>query len=203
MTLLEVAIAVSILAAAFGGMLMSLGTGRNAFRQSVSNTRLHSSSARVMQRVLKELMPAAEASLWPQDPDGGDALTFQTVVDVVGGAPVLGDACVLRSELSPVELDNGLDDDGNGLVDERVIVLLTDFGGANERRMVLVRNVREFLEGEDDNGLDDNANGLVDEAGLSFDMESGSLTVRISVQSAVGAWEPQTETLEGTLTLRN
>ena len=156
-----------------------------------------------MQRVLRELMPAAETTLWPQDPDGADALSFQTVVDVAGGAPVLGDERVLRSELSPVELDNGLDDDGNGLVDERIIVLVTDFGGPDERRMILVRNVREFLEGEDDNGLDDNGNGLVDEAGLSFDVENGSLTVRITVQSAVGAWEPQTETLEGTLTLRN
>ena len=69
----------------------------------------------------------------------------------------------------PDEVDDGQDNNGNGLIDEGRIVWTRNVGAPDERSVVLCHQVREYLEGEVPNGLDDNGNGLVDEKGLSFE----------------------------------
>ena len=120
------------------------------------------------------------------------------------GAPILGAPTRFTLELSPSEIDNGLDDDGNGLIDERLLVRITNPGDPDEQRSVLARGVRALLEGEVDNGLDDNGNGLADEAGFALDMDGGVLSVRLSLEIV----DPEggdniIRTLETSLTLRN
>ena len=95
-------------------------------------------------------------------------------------------------ELERVELDNGLDDNGNGLVDERMVVRIEDPGGPDERRKVICHDVSEYLAGEIPNGLDDNGNGLNDERGLSFVVLGDVLTIRLTLE-APGANENMLE----------
>ena len=80
------------------------------------------------------------------------------------------------------EIDDGLDNNGNGLVDEGRVVLTENLGGADERDRILARRVRELLEGELDNGVDDNGNGLVDEKGFSFERMGESLVIRMTME---------------------
>lgn len=203
MTLLEVMISLTIFATAMAGVVMSLGMGGKAYSQSAIHNRLYGKAGRTMQRLVRELGPAVSASIQPADPEGGDRIQFQSVVDSVGGAPVLGEATRYVLELDPLEVNNGLDDDGDGLVDERVLVRLTDPSGANEKRIILLRNVRELLEGEADDGLDNNGNGLADEPGLSFDLDGDLLTIRLTVDAVLDGGRVVTETLETSMTLRN
>jgi hypothetical protein len=68
------------------------------------------------------------------------------------------------------ELDDGLDNNDNGMIDECRLVLLPDvLGGGPE--IGLAGYVTRFAEGELANGIDDNGDGDVDEPGFSIDWE--------------------------------
>jgi hypothetical protein len=88
----------------------------------------------------------------------------------------------LQLELRPTEQDNGVDDDGNGLVDERRVVWFTDPGAAEEREVTVCHWVSELLEGEQANGVDDNGNGLIDEPGLCVTFEDDGALVWLTLQ---------------------
>jgi hypothetical protein len=86
-------------------------------------------------------------------------------------------------ELERGELDDGRDNNGNGLADEGVVVWVQNLVLPDERRVVLVSGVAEIAEGETFNGLDDNGDGLIDEAGLSFSVEGDVVTVGLTLQT--------------------
>ena len=203
MTLLEVMISLTVFATAMAGVIMSLGMGGKAYTQSAIHNRLYGKAGRTMQRLVRELGPAASASIQPGDPDGGAQIQFQPVVDSAGGVPVVGEVTRFFLELDPREIDNGVDDDGDGLVDEQVLVRVTDPLGPTEKRVLLLRDVRELLEGETDDGIDNNGNGLADEPGVSFDLDGDLLTIRLTVEAVLEGGRVVTESLETSMTLRN
>ena len=101
------------------------------------------------------------------------------------------------------EIDDGRDNNRNGLVDEGVVVLLRDAGGANEQRVVLCHGVRERLEGELVNGLDDNGNGLVDEKGFCLQWVDGVLALWLSIELIDGNGMHEVRTLQTSVRIRN
>jgi len=113
---------------------------------------------------------------------GTSTLDFQACVGTAGKVPLFGPVQRLALELEPSELDNGLDDDADGLVDEGLVTWTTDLGGPSPRRAVLATGVGELLEGELANGADDNGNGLTDEPGLVFDADGERLILRLTLQ---------------------
>jgi hypothetical protein len=68
---------------------------------------------------------------------------------------------------------------------------------------VLSNIVRPFLEGEIPNGIDDNGNGIIDEKGLSFVVNEGSVTIRLTIGRQVAGQAVIEETLESTVMCRN
>jgi hypothetical protein len=108
----------------------------------------------------------------------------------------------IELRLEPGEADDGVDNDGDGLVDECEIVQFQHRGSAHERVTVLCRGVCEFLEDELPNGADDNGNGLIDERGLSFDFQGDSVTVRVSLEQAGSDGRRLVRTAERRLALR-
>jgi type II secretory pathway pseudopilin PulG len=62
--------------------------------------------------------------------NGGAGLQFRTIAgfDTTANAPVWSGLITYRWELAPGERDNGIDDDGNGLVDEGRLVRLDERG---------------------------------------------------------------------------
>ena len=98
------------------------------------------------------------------------------------GAVVYGDVTTIQWEPDTRDAQNGIDDDKDGLVDEGRVTWRSGTGPSS-KSAVLVNNVANRLEGEiGGNNLDDNGNGLVDERGLSFVLEGGRLTVRVTVE---------------------
>ena len=188
-TLIEMAIAATLLSLTFGGIAMATQRGLFLFRQSVASSTANTASARSINRIARELAFAGRETLDPtlETPPGqprvwDSTLEFRPPLDYVAGSTVFGTPMQLVLELEPGELPNGLDDNGNGLVDEGRVVRIEAPGTGNERRLVLIRSVAALLEGELFNGLDDNGNGLVDESGFCITRDEDRLTVRLTLQ---------------------
>lgn len=186
-TLLEMVIAVAILAGVSGSLAMNVQRGLQLYATSSSGAQLNARAGKTVLRITNELMSAGAGGMFPVLDVAGpptfwsSSLDFRVATDWAANAPVWGPTTRLALELAANELDNGIDDNGNGLVDESDLVLTHDLGGPDERRLVIGKGVLEYLEGEVPDGGDTNGNGLEDERGLCFSLENGVLTVRMSV----------------------
>jgi hypothetical protein len=189
--LVELVISAAVLVGLFAGVLALSLAGAGAFRSGTSRMDLQTRARVALDRMARELGPAGRDTLFP-DPQplpgvqglGAATLDFEACLGAAGGIPLFGPPQRFAFEYEPLELDNGLDDDRDGLVDEGQVVWISDLGGPNERRVVLASGVSELLEGELPNSADDNGNGLVDERGLVFDADGDRLILRLSLQRA-------------------
>ncbi len=131
----------------------------------------------------------------------------ENLIQVVTGVVELTRAGMVEEAMelrdSPLDPDDGLDNDANGLIDEKQIVLVTDVGGAFETTEILARNVRKRLWGEISNGVDDNGNGLVDEPGLCFLMHGDTVGIHLTLEAPGPGGVTLRRTLETSTTLRN
>jgi prepilin-type N-terminal cleavage/methylation domain-containing protein len=203
-TLLELVISVALIAMVLGSSLAMTLRGRDAYVSTALQAVADGKARQALQRMAKEL-ENADADNLLADPGivGGSAIEFTPVVDVVGGVPILGNPIRIQRNPSATDPDDGVDNDGNGIVDEGVIVLIRDIGTADQTTAVLCSGVRELLEGEVADGDDDNGNGLVDESGLSLRRAGQLVTIRISIEQAGSGGTTTIGTLETSVTLRN
>jgi hypothetical protein len=202
----EFVIAVSLFILLSGSAVLAARGGYGAFRETSRNNDIESRVRRAIDRVAQELLSAAESQLVP-DPTGQFGTSDLAFAQVIGFDPaadeaLLGPALRLAWELAPGEIDDGVDNDGDGVADQGLLVLVRGDGGANERRVVLCHGVRELLEGESADGEDDNANGVVDEAGFNVHRIGDLLYLRLSLEEPAEP-EPIVRTLETSVRLRN
>lgn len=203
-SLVEVLISMAMLGGLLGTMLMVVLSGSATARVGMARQSIEGAARRSLDRIATELVSAGVETLDPEPsaPWGSEQLTFQPIEgfdgDVVWGAP--------RSfslALEEGELDDGLDNNDNGLADERVLVFTRDPGGAEELATIWAHGIRELAEGELDNGEDDNGNGLADEAGLSFVQVQNRLVVRLSLEELDADGNRLVRTVETSVRLRN
>jgi hypothetical protein len=97
------------------------------------------------------------------------------------GGLMLGPLRSIRLDYTQGEIDDGVDNNSNGLVDECRVVLVPDVGGAPGQAIGLAGFVREYLEGETQDDADENGNDLMDERGLCFDYDDVTQVLTISV----------------------
>ena len=108
-------------------------------------------------------------------------LEYQVVTGYTGTTPDLSSTRQIVAEAEAGDAPDGIDNDGDGLIDERALVFIRDVGLATQRRIVLCKGVLEYLEGETFNGADDNLNGLEDEPGFHLERNGDVITIRLSV----------------------
>lgn len=206
-TLLEATIAITLLGIVGGAITLASKSSSDAMRTGSFLAEFDVQGAAAIKRIAESLSEATRDDVLPAAPAAVAPLSttqldFQTS-EFVAPAVVLSDWARVGFEYEGEELDDGLDNNGNGLVDEGIVVLTEDRGLATERRVVLCRSVSEFLEGEEgDNGLDDNGNGLRDEGGLSFDFEGDRVTIRLTLQREGPGRFLITRSFEKTVALR-
>lgn len=205
-TLVEMTVAAALLVLLLSSALMAARGGMGAFRATQDASDVETRVRRALDRVVFELLSAARSELLPAYDDldgdfGTDDLSFAKVIGLDGTTPLYGPVHRLAFEYAPGESNDGLDNDGNGLIDDGVLVLTRDVGGT-EHRVVLCRGVREFLEGEVADGGDNNANGVSDEAGFNVHRVGEVLFVRLSLE-APGETGTIVRTLETSVRLRN
>ena len=184
MSTIEMAIVTILLATLLGSIALAMERAVATFERSSANGDINARAARAIHRISQEMLGAREATLAPAPvlPFGSNSLEFEVPQTTAAGTVVWSPRRQIALQLGTGELDNGIDDDGDGLVDERSVVRVDDPGLPGERRVVLVNGVAELLQGELPNAVDDNGNGLIDEAGLSFSDENGALVIRLTLE---------------------
>jgi len=204
-TALELVIAVSLLAMFFLGAQRVANNAVGAFRGTRLTAKVEDELRRGLNRTAAELIAVRSGTLDPtlETDFGMDEIVFTSVIGVGPGGPTYGNATRIGLDLADGEADDGVDNDGDGLVDERCLVLQRNFGLAGERRVVLCRSVREFLDGETENGVDDNGNDVVDERGFSVHRRGNVLDIRLTIEQADKDGRPITRTVETTVRMRN
>jgi prepilin-type N-terminal cleavage/methylation domain-containing protein len=204
-SLAEVLLSVAILGSLLGVVAMVQTSGQKLTASATLRTQANLKAARLADRVVQEvtMMNADGANPNPTTSLGTDSITFQKPAGVAGGAATWNTAMRLQQQLSVGELDNGLDDDGDGLTDERALVLTYDVGAATERSAILGDNLRELWPGETINVLDDNGNGVVDERGFNLRRVGDVMQVRVCVELAGRDGETEIAVVETSVKLRN
>ncbi|MCK6448910.1 MAG: hypothetical protein L6Q99_21145 [Planctomycetes bacterium] len=204
-TMLELAIASLVLLVVLGAMVQALTSGSSAYQEGTSITQVDAQTQRLLDRIADELRDADSSTLAPPAtaPFGSRTLTFNRCQGFAAGAIVHGPTQTIRAVLDDGELDNGVDDDGDGLVDEQRVELVPDLANPGQV-LILGRNVREFAIGELPNGLDDNLDGLRDEGGLSFLHDgAGTVTVQLTLERPTRGERTVLRTLRTSVRLRN
>lgn len=205
MTLVELAIGLFLFASIV--LVVGFATDRALamLRQRRAEEEVATRAHRAIQRIAGEFMFASRGLLVPDPvlPLGSDALTYRRPEGVVGEAVDWSAPMTLRFEYESGELDDGVDNNQNGLVDEGVVVWIENEGQAGERRSAWVSGVREFLAGETFNGADDNGNGVSDERGLSFTIQDDVLTIRLTLEGRRASGILITKSAETSVHVRN
>jgi hypothetical protein len=194
-----------------GSMVLMAGLatdrGMATLRQYRAEQGAMAGAQRTLQRIVRELEFSGLGGMSPKNssPLAADNLTYR----VCGGydedvaSAMWSDERILRREYDAGESDDGVDNDGDGLIDEGDLVWIENEGQPEEQRIVLATGVSELLQGETLDGADENGNGLVDEPGLSFTFADEVVTVRLSVMQAGPGGVVLTKTLETSFTVHN
>ena len=196
-TLVELVLATVLLTIVLGSLTFFGRQSALALRTSTTQAELDQLLNGTLVRIARELLPSGLGVITPDAsaPAGAAVIDYRKSAGVVSGALVWGPPHRIGFELEAGELDDGLDNNANGLVDEGVVVLTIDPGVPGERRTVLCHGVRALAPGELANGGDDDGDGLVDERGLFFERVGPTLRVSLTL---VGR-DPQGRQLERTL----
>lgn len=202
-TLVESLIAVTFLAVLFLAVAQTSSRASDAFDEGGTEHALSTSTHRALERIARSVEFARASILAGIDPNlGAEQVDFDVPAPFDGGVLTWQPTQIL-AELESGELDDGVDNDGDGLVDERHVVLVEAAGQPDERRVVLVGGVAELYAGESANNADDNGNGLTDETGLSFSAEGNVITIRLCCQRQDEGRRLLTKTAETAVRLRN
>jgi hypothetical protein len=206
-SVIELVLAIAMLAGLIGIVSSFQGRTRDQSQAWLAREKTESSARRALDRIAGELTGVGLTML---DPDpignlGASTLTYCRPESVsVAGVIVWANPSSLTLELEPGEVDDGDDDDGDGLIDERRLVLTRDVGTAQQTSVVLCTSIGELLEGEVADGvLDDNGNGLVDEEGFNVQRIGDLLTLRLTTQAGGGGGQVFQATVETCVVLRN
>jgi len=204
-TLTELVLAGAILAVSLGALTLFTSRSADALGTGALQAELDARLRRTLARVTDELLPSGAAVLSPPAtaPAGSSTLTYRRSEGAVNGAIHWGAPQRLAFAYETGELDDDLDNNRNGLVDEGVVTWTRDVGSADEVSVILCHDVAEYAAGEVENDVDDDGDGLVDERGFSFERTSSHVRVHLTLARLDAQRRPLTRTLEVTLQPRN
>jgi prepilin-type N-terminal cleavage/methylation domain-containing protein len=204
-TLVESLIAVTLLAVLFLAVAQTSSRASDAFDEGSAEHALSTSTHRCLERIARAIEFSDGSILSGQvlSAVGAQSVAFRVPAAFDGGA-VQWMNVEIQSELEGGELDDGVDNDGDGLIDERRVVMVEAPLAPDERRVILASGVAELFAGETANLADDNGNGLQDETGLSFSATAeGVVTIRLCCQRRDEGRRLLTKIAETAVRLRN
>jgi type II secretory pathway pseudopilin PulG len=203
-SILELMLAVVLLGTILTAIGLSARSASNMYRESQFEHELEAQLHRSLEFIAAHLTVAGRGlTPEPNTAFGTSALTFNQCEGYDGEAISWSQPYQIAMQLEDGELDDGIDNNGNGLVDEGVIVFVDDAGSATAKETVKCHRVRELLAGEDFNGQDDHGNGLIDEPGLCFDVEGNVLTIFLTLEGIDPDGRIVTKTDQTAVRIRN
>ena len=205
-TLLEMMVVLALLSTFVGSLLAVGSTSTRLCVTGATHANLESSARRALDRLADELTGARSDSLatLPESPLWQEQIDFDRVESMrAGDGRITWSSDRAEFRMDTGEIDDGNDNDDDGLVDEGALVLVRDAGGAGESTLTLAHGVREYLEGELANGVDDNGNGLIDDRGVTFERSGSDLRLYLTLEGLDRDGRIVTRTLETTIWSRN
>ncbi len=205
LTMLEVAVSGALMGGVFLVIGLSLQSAYSSYGMADAVSQLDQKAHRALESIVRDIYDAGAGSVGgPTGINGSNTIAFRRPggYDAATGI-IWGPETRISWQLDADEDDDGIDNDGDGLIDEGEVVWTLDVDGASERSATRVRGVAEFLEGEQLNFVDDNGNGLVDEAGLVFEWDETVLTVRLTLEAVGPKGVQLTRTVQTAIRLRN
>lgn len=204
-TLIEMAFAASIAAGLFFAVAYTTLRASKAYDVGQTRGKLVAQGHQVLDRIVRQLEASILASYAPTPPAGAavTTLTFRQASGFAGGALLQSNQHNIALQLETGELNDGVDNNGNGLIDEGQIVWTQNVGQPDQTSVVLCHGVSALLQGEVANLGDDNGNLLVDEPGLVFVLQGNVLTIRLSLEAAGTDGQLVVKTVQTAVRIRN
>jgi Prokaryotic N-terminal methylation motif len=201
-TFFELMISMTLLTAFALSLSTMLQRTQDNYVATMRALELETNASLTIRRMRELLRGAGLSTVTPSldQPNSSASIDFQRDTQGTGTW-----AAVERIEwrLAPGEIVDGLDSNGNGLIDDGQVVWIEDFGLPTERAHILAHGVPMLFRGELANSVDDNGNGLINETGLFFSFVEDTLRIGISLEKS----DPRTgvigTNLEVSLHLRN
>ena len=183
-TLHELLVNVAVLGVFLAGVFAFVASGMADAERTMARAVVDQRASEALTRIADQLLPAGAASLSPAAlPLGAGFLDFDLPAGVTAAGIAWEPTTRIERQPDPADPADGADNNGDGRVDEGIVVLRRRFGLVDEQATVLASGVARFLEGEQANGLDDNGNALEDEPGLVFERTAeGSVVIRLTLE---------------------
>jgi hypothetical protein len=185
-TLVELTIGMTLFTSVAGALFLAFDLSAGSYGAEATGARLDAQARHALDVLGNYLREADLDSLTPagvEPPDSATLLDYQRPDGFAGGLVTWGPTERITLELDAGEAANGLDDDGDGRIDERRLTWIQDIAEPDSVRVVLCSGISSALEDEiAGNNLDDNGNGLVDEAGFCVEFEDARLLVRLTLE---------------------
>lgn len=124
-SLLEVMIVTTILVIIVGGIFEVFSAGLNAYNTGTVLVDVQGLARRSLEKIVKEVQGAGIDTI---SQSGSTSITFQKATGYTDGSVTWGDTITIAFDYLDDENDNGVDDNGNRLVDEGKIEMTTDDG---------------------------------------------------------------------------
>lgn len=120
-SLLEMVLSMAFLLVIIGGGYTVFMVANIGFSNQINHSALNNSGSNLQQRLRDEIMRADVSTITPSVMIDSKTITFQPVINYTSGSPVLGSATTIQFSLATGETDNGVDDNGDGRIDEGVV----------------------------------------------------------------------------------
>jgi prepilin-type N-terminal cleavage/methylation domain-containing protein len=203
-TLVEVAVALAILGGISVAVFTLLANAQSIEARGVAMADLRSRARTSVDRIARELRGGRVGASDPANakPLGSASVTVEVPTGTADPLASGWGSAGFRLADAPGEVyGNGLDDDGDGLPDQRNVVAFR----AGDPDSVVAAGIPALAKGESANGLDDNGNGLVDEGGLWFawDADGYAVSFGLTLERRIKTGEVLSWYEETTVRLRN
>lgn len=203
-TIIELMIVSTILAMLMGVVVTTGNSMKSAYSTADAVAAGEARARRAMDQIVEILSTVDRASVTPtiSTPLSSSYVEFTPSTGFAGGSPTWGNTGRIELKPSPADPVDGVDNDGNGIIDDNRLVWVRDFGLATEQDLVLCTQVPVLLQGETADGTDQNGNGLVDEPGFCVEVVGNRLIVRLTVEIVGPKAMKISRTLTRTIALR-
>lgn len=205
MTLVESVISITLVVGVMSSVTLTTMAVSEAQHELHVGEQVDAQSRRALEFLANELAGAGSAGIYPRPmlPLASSTLRYRLCEGFANSSETWSATHRIALELETGEVDDGLDNNGNGLIDERMLVWRRNDGLVSERAVVQAHWIRELLEGESPNGQDDNGNGLRDEEGLCFWFEHDLLKIALTLEVPVGDGRVETHTAHASVRIEN
>ena len=203
-TLIELMIGVSVTAGLFYAITMITISASNTYDGTMRRSNLVSKAHQVLDRITDEFVEAELSTMSPALVGvGASTITYRVPDSLVGSVITWSGNRTISFQVDQGEFDDGIDNNGDGRIDEGVVLLTIDVGLPTQQQVTLAHQVRSLLAGEIGNLGDDNGNVMADERGLVFELNGNVLTIRLTLENIDEDGNFLSKTVQTSVRIRN